>query len=313
MFELRHLRTLQALRNYGSLARAADSLFVTQSALSHQIKELEGRLMLTLYHRKGRPLRFTAAGERLLLLADQILPQVVETQADLKRLACGEGGRLHLAVECHSCFDWILPTMEQYRPRWPLVELDITLAFNFDPFPALQRADVDLVISSDPCSLPGVRYLPLFQFQGVLVVSPEHPLAQRPYIAPADLAGETLITYPVDTQRLDIYRRFLEPAGVQPAARRTTELTPILLQLVASQRGVAALPAWAAQDAEAKGNVVTRPLGVEGLWRTLYAAVRTRSAVDTYIIDFVATARQTSLATLGGIRAELPGDAALVS
>ncbi len=299
---IRHLRTLVALRESGSLAGAAERLHVTQSALSHQLKELEHRLDLRLYHRKGKPLRFTPAGERLLRLAERVLPEVESAEAELKRMAKGESGRLHIAIECHSCFEWLMPAMDAYRPRWPEVEMDVTLAYSFEPLPALMRGDLDLVITSDPQSLPGIVYHPLFRFQGVLVMANDHPLADKAWIEPADLQDETLITYPVPTRRLDIYRHFLQPAGVMPAERRTAELTLIILQLVASRRGVAALPDWAVSEHLARGYVSARPLGRDGMWGMLHCAFSQGAGEAAYLKDFLATARAVSFRTLQGIR-----------
>ncbi len=302
MVELRHLRTLMVLRDCGTMARAAQSLHVTQSALSHQIRELEQRLDLKLLQRRGRPLRFTPAGERLLRLAERILPEVESARAELRRMAQGESGRLHIAIECHSCFDWLMPTMDSYRAQWPEVEMDVTLAYSFEPLPALVRGDLDLVITSDPAALPGVSYSPLFRFQAVLVVANDHPLAARQLVEPRDLEGETLITYPVPQERLDIYRNFLEPAGVEPAQRRTAELTMIILQLVANRRGVAALPDWAVVDYLERGYVTALPLGQQGMWGTLYCALSESLRDAPYMSAFVAAARTISFRTLRGIQ-----------
>ena len=300
--ELRHLRTLAAVRDSRTLAEAAGRVHLSQSALSHQLRELEERLGCGLVDRDRRPVRLTAAGERLAALADRVLPLVAEAERDLARMAEGETGRLHIAIECHSCFEWLLPTLEAYRARWPEVELDLTASFAFEPLPALLRGDLDLVVTSDPQDLAGVAYEPLFRYQMVLVVAPGHRLAGRRWARPADLASETLITYPVDESRLDVYRRFLQPAGVRPARRRTSELTVMLVQLAASGRGVAALPDWAVSEQVRRGQVATVPLGPRGLWGTLHAAVRAPDAALAYVRDFVETARAVSFGHLEGIR-----------
>jgi LysR family transcriptional regulator for metE and metH len=135
--ELRHLRTLAVLRDTGSLAQAAERLHLTQSALSHQSKSIEDHFGMPLFLRKSRPLRFTPAGQRLLALADTVLPAALAAERDLARLAVGRAGRLHIAIECHSCFEWLMPTMDAFRENWPEVELDIVTGFSFDPLPAL--------------------------------------------------------------------------------------------------------------------------------------------------------------------------------
>src|SRR5690625_1568382 len=209
--ELRHLRSLRAIRDTGSLARAAERLHLTQSALSHQVKNLERYFDGQLFFRKSRPLRFTPAGERLLALADSILPQVEEAERELTGMARGRSGRLHIALECHSCVDWLLPVLDRYRPDWPEVELDLSMGYSFHPLPALYRGDLDLVITSDPeQDFGGIRYTPLFDYEMQLAVSPNHPFAARSFVEPEDLASETLLTYPVCRDRLDIFNRFLD-------------------------------------------------------------------------------------------------------
>lgn len=299
--ELRHLRTLAALRDAGSLVEAAERVFLTQSALSHQLKDLEQRLGCALFIRKTRPVRFTSAGQRLLKLADEVLPLLSGAERDLVRLAGGESGRIFMAIECHSCFEWLLPAIDRYRESWPDVELDIASGFHFAPLPALARGDLDLVITADPVDDPALAYLPLFSYEAQLAVARDHRLAGREWVEPADLATETLISYPVDRDRLDIFKNFLEPAGVEPARVRHAELTTMMVQLVASGRGVVCLPNWALHEYRERDYVLVKSLGEEGIWPTLYAAVRADQRAAPFIEGFVTVARQTCFDNLRGI------------
>ncbi|MDI5892428.1 LysR family transcriptional regulator [Halomonas rhizosphaerae] len=302
MLELRHLRTLVALRDAGSLVEAAERVHLTQSALSHQIKDLEERLGSPLFLRKTRPVEFTRAGTRLLTLAEQVLPLVRMAERDLARLAGNEQGRLHMAIECHSCFQWLMPTIDHFRNHWPEVEIDIPGGHHFDPLPALAREQLDLVITADPQPLPGIHYEPLFRYEGLLAVARQHPLAGRPFVTPEALAEETLITYPVEHSRLDVFTQFLDPAGVRPKEVRTAELTIMMMQLVASGRGVCALPNWALTEYLERDYVKAVPLGEKGVWSTLFAAIREETRGAPWMDDFLRTARETSFAVLEGIR-----------
>lgn len=303
VIELRHLKTLTALRDTGSLVDAADSLFLTQSALSHQLKDLEDRLECSLFVRKTKPPRFTSAGRRLLNLAEEVLPMVKSAERDIARLVGGEVGRLHICIECHSCFQWLIPCLDRYRTNWPEVELDLSGGFSFAPLPALVRGDLDLVITSDPVDLPGIIYVPLFSYEAMLALAKDHALALRTMILPGDLEKELLITYPVDRDRLDIFTRFLDPADVDPAAIRTAELTPMIIQLVASGRGVTCLPNWALTEYLEQGTVVSKKLGESGLWCNLYAAIREDQQDMAFMQDFLSTATETCFSSLNGIKA----------
>lgn len=299
--ELRHLKTLVALRDTGSLVEAAERVFLTQSALSHQIKDLETRVGCSLFIRKTRPARFTTAGKRLLKLADDVLPCVHSAEQDIARLAGGESGRIFMAIECHSCFEWLLPAITEYREHWPDVELDIASGFHFAPLPALARGDLDLVITADPIAELGLAYLPLFSYEAQLALPRDHELVDKPWIEPADLAREVLICYPVDRNRLDIFSSFLEPAGVEPLRVRNAELTTMMIQLVASGRGLTCLPNWALHEYREQDYVVVKSLGEEGVWPTLYAAVRADQQTAAFIEGFVDVAKRTCFANLVGI------------
>jgi LysR family transcriptional regulator for metE and metH len=301
LLELRHLKTLLALREAGNLSRAAQLLNLTQSALSHQLKALEEQYGAPLFERKSTPVGFTAPGQRLLKLAEGVLPQVAEAERDIARLVQGAAGRLRIAVECHTCFDWLMPAMDAMREHWPEVELDIVSGFQADPVGLLHQDRADLAIVSEvDDGETGVDVHPLFAFEIVALLPKGHPLLARPHLVAADFAGQPLITYPVPDEMLDLVRRVLQPAGVSPP-RRTTELTVAMLQLVASGRGLAALPRWAVAGYLERGYVAGQRIGPEGLTGRLYAVVPRRSFAQPYLADFVQQMRQTSLRTLPGI------------
>ena len=272
--EFRHLRTIRAIHDCGGLARAADRLNITQSALSHQVKNLEDQIGVELFVRRSKPMTLSAAGQRLLRLAEQVLPQVEAVEQDFAGPKSGKTGRLHIAIECHACFEWLFPVLEQFRRAWPDVDVDIRPGLQFQALPALQKEEVDLVVSSDPETLAGIEFAPLFDYEPVFLASSSHPLAAKPYVEAEDFAGETLITYPVERPRLDVFSQLLTPAGVEPAAIRQVELTAVILLLVASNRGVSVLPDWVVREVRYNSDYVTRPLTAKGVTRRLYAAVR---------------------------------------
>lgn len=293
--ELRHLRTIKAIHETGGLARAADLMNITQSALSHQIKGLEEQTQVSLFVRRSKPLRLSAAGMRLLELANKVLPEIDAIQDDFAGLNAGRAGRLHIAIECHACFEWLFPVLEEFRKAWPDVDVDIKAGLSFDALTALQKEQVDLVISSDPVALDGIEFVPLFDYEPVFVAAAKNPLAQKPYIEAADFKGQTLITYPVDRSKLDAFTELLGPAKVEPAAIRQVELTAVILLLVASNRGVAVLPDWVVREVRYNSDYVTRPLTKDGLTRRLFAAVREDEAAKPYMAHFMRLGRSIAV------------------
>jgi LysR family transcriptional regulator for metE and metH len=290
--EFRHLRTIKAIHEAGGVARAAEQLNITQSALSHQIKGLEEQAGVELFVRRSKPMRLSPAGLRLLRLAEQVLPQVEALTAEFAGLRAGRTGRMHIAIECHACFEWLFPVLEAFRKAWPEVDVDIRPGLAFDALPALQKEDVDVVISSDPEDLPGVTFTPLFDYHPVFVAGAAHPLATKPYIEAEDFRGETLITYPVERARLDVFSQLLTPAKVEPAAIRQVELTAVILLLVASNRGVSVLPDWVVREVKYNSDYVTRPLTAQGVTRRLYAATRSNDLEKPYVSELIRLAGQ---------------------
>jgi LysR family transcriptional regulator for metE and metH len=211
--EFRHLRTIKAIHEEGGLARAAERLHITQSALSHQIKGLEDQAGVELFVRRSRPMRLSSAGMKLLRLAEDVLPRLAALEEEFEGLRSGKSGRLHIAIECHACFDWLLPVLEAFRDSWPEVDVDIRPGLQFEALPALLREEVDLVVSSDPEELPGVDFTPLFDYEPVFVCAADHPLAAKDWIEAEDFAEQHLITYPVERARLGRVQPAPVPGG----------------------------------------------------------------------------------------------------
>ena len=255
---------------------------------------------MPLFERKSNPLRFTAAGERLIQLAHDILPKVLEAERDLSRVRDGEAGQLRIAVECHTCFDWLMPAMDNFRQHWPLVELDIVSGFHTDTVGLLLTDRADWAIVSEVDETDGIIHKPLFSYEMVGLCAKDHPLAAKDVWDAEDFANETWITYPVPDDMLDLLRKVLKPAGINPE-RRTSELTIAIIQLVASKRGVAALPFWATQPYLERGYVVARKITQKGLQSNLYCAFRESDAQRAYIEDFYETVKAQSFSTLPGL------------
>ncbi|MCA8883420.1 MAG: LysR family transcriptional regulator, partial [Rhodobacteraceae bacterium] len=252
------------------------------------------------FARLSKHLRLSAASLRLLRAAERILPEDDAVGEEFRALRAGRSGRLHIAIECHACFDWLLPVLEHFRKAWPDIDVDIRPGLSFAALPALAREEVDLVVSSDPEDLDGITFTPLFDYDPVFVAAASHPLAEKPYVEAADFAGQTLITYPVDPARLDVFTELLTPAGIAPRAVRQVELTAVILMLVASNRGVAVLPDWVVRSVRGNPDYAIRPLTRDGVTRRLYAATRTEDLARPYLAHVLRLARSEPVKLLRG-------------
>ncbi len=291
MLERIHLAIIRAVDQHGSLTAAAEQLHLTQSALSHTIRKLEGQLGTTVWHREGRNLRPTQAGEYLLAVANRLIPQLQHAEERIRQFAQGERGALRIGMECHPCYQWLLKIVSPYLAAWPAVDVDVKQKFQFGGIGALFGYEIDMLVTPDPLYKAGLVFEPVFDYEQVLVVGPGHPLRGRPYAEPEALTGETLITYPVATDRLDIYTQFLMPAGIAPRRHKPIETTDIMMQMVASGRGVAALPRWLVEEYAGRLDVAPVRLGEHGIGKQIFLGSREADAGIDYLRAFIDMAR----------------------
>ncbi len=292
MLERSHLAVIREVERTGTLTAAAEVLCVTQSALSHAMKKLEDQLGTQIWLREGRTLRLTQAGEYLLAVANRMLPQLELAEQRVRQFAAGERGTLRIGMECHPCYQWLLKVVSPYLAAWPDVDVDVKQKFQFGGIGALFGYEIDLLVTPDPLFKPGLHFEPVFDYEQVLVVNRGHPLANAAYAKPQQLTSETLITYPVDIERLDIYTQFLMPAGISPRRHKCIETTDIMLQMVASGRGVAALPRWLVEEYAERLDVVPVQLGKKGVAKQIYLGARDSELHIDYLKAFIELARQ---------------------
>lgn len=303
MLDRQNLAILLEVNRLGSVTAAAEQLHVTQSAVSHTIKKVEERYGITIWAKNGRSLRFTQAGEYLLALAQRVLPQIEHAERVLAGFAQGRRGALRVGMESPPWQKWLSRLTPHYLAAWPDVDFDMRTALRFDGVAALQGHEIDVLVTPDPIDLPELLFVPVFDYELMLVVHETHPLAQRSHAQPRDLLDEELITVPVGAERLDIYTRFLVPGHCKPRVHRTVEATDLALQLVAAGRGVAVLPDWLVLEEGAALPVRNVRLGKRGIAKSIHLGIRRGDEDIAFIAGFLALARelgvQTETATTG--------------
>ena len=291
MIERIHLQIVQEVDRKGSLTAAAESLCLTQSALSHTIKKLDYKLGTPIWKKEGRSLRFTQAGEFILKEANRLLPQLERLEEVLGQFAVGEKGSLSIGMECHPCYQWLLKVVEPYLRQCPEIDVDVKQRFQFGGMAALFNHEIDIVITPDPLQKPGVVFTPVFEYEQVLIVNTAHKLADKDFINPNDLNDQLLYTYPVDIERLDIYTDFLIPANCSPKSRKIIEATEIMLQLVAAGRGVSILPKWLMSEYMNRLPITSVKLGKNGINKSIHIGVRETDSVNPHILAFLELAK----------------------
>jgi LysR family transcriptional regulator for metE and metH len=278
---LAHYRAVQTIAALGSITAAAHELGMTQSALSHQLREAERRLGVSLFRRIGKRLRASPAGERIAQAAEEALPQLRIAEADASGYAGVARHRVRIGSGAYSCYRWLPAALQQFQAERPDVDIQIVGDTTRYPVESLLDGKLDVAIDSGPLSTDDVRAIRLFQDELVMIVPPGHPVAEKPHAEPADLADATYMTYSAVEQKGYESERFLRPAGVYPRRVVTIELTEGICELVATGFGVSILSRWAVAPYVDEGRLVACRVGPEGLFIDWHASVRASDPPDS--------------------------------
>ena len=291
--ESRDLRLLRCIVDCGGLARAAERLHATPSALSHRLAELERRLGMRLFARVGRRLVPTPAGEALHAGAAPLLQVLADLEVAARRTTARHDAVVRLATECTTCYHWLPQALQLFEKEQPRVEVRIVLAATRRTMAALLDGEIDVAISDRSAGAARLVARPLFTSDLVTVVAAGHRLAGRRFLRAADFAGERLLRYAIPRQSSTLLRDILEPAGVELEADETVELTEAIVELVRAGRGIAVLPEWIAAPWTQRGELVAVPIR-EPAARRRWAAW-TRRRADPHALALVAALRRLQL------------------
>lgn len=284
---MRHLRLIAAIVDAGSMTKAADRLCLTQSALSHQLRDVESRFETTFFVRLGRRMVLTASGRRLLESARRVLGDLERAEADIRRLAGHEDGVIRVCTQCNTGYHWLAPLLSTFARKHPRVAVHIAADATDRPIDALLDGRIDVALLIDPSEHPRVRLRQLFADDMIAVVAPAHPLAKRRWVTPRELADEHLLIYSSRPEDSFVFRRVLGPEGLQPRRVSFIMLTEAILELARAGTGVGVLPRWSAQPALAGGGVLALAITRQGLRRQWAAATLAGLPDPPFITDFI--------------------------
>jgi len=301
MLDVAHLDLVCAVADERSLTRAAEKLHLTQSALSHRLKEAERILRRPLFSRSRSGMELTAAGQRLHASARRITADLAAAEKEILSASPSPEGPLRISTECYTCYHWLPGAVASFQRRFPSVDVEVVVDATRAPIPALLAGKIDLAIVSDPVGNRKVRLDPLFEDALVVAMAPSHRLARRAHVDAKDFAGETLITYRVEKEDLTVYQRVLKPAGVSPARWVRMELTEAILEMVRAGQGIAVVAGWAAAPAVRAGGIVVRPLTRAGVQRQWSAATLRRRSPPPHLAEFVSALAASPIRRRGGL------------
>ena len=191
----RHLRLIMEVASTESVTRAADRLNVTQSAVSHQLREIEEQLGTPIFVRSGRRMLPTAAGRLIVDAADDVLATIGRVEAKIEQLARHAGGELRVCTHCYTGYSWLPSIVEGLRRRYPAFILQVVPEYTLDPIAALLDAKLDLAIMNDESDDRRLRHRDLFDDEHVAVVPSSHRWASRPFVTPKEIADVVCVLH----------------------------------------------------------------------------------------------------------------------
>ena len=290
--EIRHLRLLSAVAGEGSVTSAAKHLHLTQSALSHQLRDAEERLGTRLFLRVGKRMVLTPAGNHLVTTANRLLGELSQAEQQVANLNGDSTGVIRLSTECYTCYHWLPALLKKFHAKFPKVEVTIDVTSTRSPVDALVNGKLDVAILFCAPKNRNVVLTKICEDQMFIVMGPHHRLAKSKYVRPQDLEGETVICYP-PREESTLCQKYLKPAGVEPKEIVEVPLTEAVLEMVSAEIGVALLAHWAIAPYLKAGKVVARPLTGAGIRRTWYAATLRGEPSSPYVERFVELLSQT--------------------
>jgi LysR family transcriptional regulator, regulator for metE and metH len=285
--EVRHLRLVASIARDGSMTKAAGSLHLTQSALSHQLRDIESRFNTPFFLRVGKRMVLTAAGRRILDSATRILAELARVEEEIRRIAGSGEGIIRVATQCNTGYHWLPPLLTAFSRKHPRVSISIRPDNTDRPVEALLDGQLDLAILTDEPSDARLRLRRLFADEMVALVTREHRFATRTWISPRELAAEHLLLYSSSPDDSFVLKRVLAPAGVAPARLSFIMLTEAMIEMARAGLGVAVLPRWSAQAAIATRSVVPLSLTRRGIRRYWAAATLKAASMPIWLTDFI--------------------------
>lgn len=283
--ELRHLQMVKEVAASGNLTKAADRLFLTQSALSHQLKEIESYFDTQLFIRDKKRMLLTQAGEVVVGAAEKILLEVAETRAKVRCLTDREAGEVRLCTQCYTSYHWLAGFLRSFGELYPKVDVRVELeALTQYADQYLLDNKIDVAITEGDEN-PKFTYTPLFQDEFVAIVAPGHPWATRSWVEVAEFTDQNYIMYNIPDEESQNFMMLFKHR--RPPKVYKITLTEAILEMVKAGLGVAVLPNWVVRPYLQSGQLAAVRITKKRVLRTWYAATLKTKQLPPYTTAFI--------------------------
>lgn len=285
--ETRHLRLIKTIADEKGITKSLDKLFLTQSAVSHQLRDIEERLGAKIFYRTKNQWELTAEGRILYDTAEKVLPEIDKATLLINSMREGHAGTIRLSTECLTTYHWLPAFMVRMKILYPNLEVKIMMEGTHKPLQKLLDNELDLGITTDPWDDKSIKYVELFKDEVVAVLPANHHLATKKFITEEDFAGETLIIHSYPMETVTVHQHFLRHKKISPQNIIAMPITEGAMAMVKAGMGIMTLPKWVLKAFVSSPELAIVRIGPKGLIRANYAAIRHEDAGKKYLQDFI--------------------------
>lgn len=285
--EIRHLKLIREVADKKSLTKAKDALFLSQSALSHQLKEIEGQLGTPVFHRVNKQLILTGAGKMVLESADRILADLERTELSIKKYVSGQTGTLRIATQCYTCYHWLPSLLKDFKKEFPNVEIEILHSNDSEVEDQVLNGKIDLAIIYESLDKPNINYQELFRDEMFALVTPDSPLADKKFLVAEDFEDQNVIIHSYPLESVTLFSQVLTPAGVKPKQVMQVQVTEAILEMVKAGLAINVMASWIVEPYLKSNEIKLIPVTKRGIHRTWYAITMKQENPPQYLENFV--------------------------
>lgn len=282
--ELRHLRLIYEVSKSGSLTKASENLYLSQSALSHQLKEVEIFFKAQLFIRQNRQMVLTREGRVVLLASQRILEEIESTSKYIRQMTEKDSGEIRISTECYTSYPWLSNFLKEYHPLYPKVDIKINSDATSYALSNLLENNIDIGIFNDNNSRK-ITYSALFSDELYIIVSPSHRWASRTWMHIKDITDEPYIMYTIPTEESNTYKMLFPKKP--PGKLYKMMITEAIIEMVKGGLGFTVLPNWVVNSYIKSRELKAIRISKKGIKRTWYAGVLKNRIVPPYMTSFI--------------------------
>ncbi|WP_025742010.1 LysR family transcriptional regulator [Aquimarina pacifica] len=285
--DIRYFRLIKTITEEGNIANSSEKLFLTQSALSHQLKDLEERLGFKVFHRARNQWKLTEEGVVLYELATSILEKIEDGFSTIKNIRSGSKGCIKVSTECYSFYQGLPGFIQKMGVLYPEIEVDLILEATHQPITKLVACDIDIAIVSSKPDNDKLSTIEIFEDEVFAIMHQEHQLSHLDFLEASHFANEHLIIHSFPLETVSVYEQFLKPNKITPAKISAVPLTEVSLEMVNANMGIVCMPKWALTSFRLGDHLIFKRIRKQGLKRFHYLVIRKEDRFKKYIDDFI--------------------------